>query len=339
MISGVFVDRPRLAIVIAIITSIAGFLALMVIPVSQFPDIVPPQVQVTTRYPGRVRSRRGGDGGAAAGGSGQRRRPHDLHEVQLGQRRQLRPDGVVRAGHQPGHQHRQREQPRAGRAQPPAGGGAAPGRDRAEAVIGHPGVLVFQQRRRETKPAIHLQLRDHQRAGSAEPGVGRGVGVAVRGAGLLHARLVRYQPADRVGSGAQRHHHRHPAAERAGAGGPGRRASDQRRHPVPDQPANQGPPDPTGGVRQHHRPRQRGRLGAAGTRCRAGGAGRRDAGQRKPPERQPGGDDGHLPRPWRQRRADGGPCPGSAGRSRQAFPGGLAKHCLLQQQHLRVRHH
>ena len=52
MISGVFVDRPRLAIVIAIITSIAGFLALRIIPVSQFPDIVPPQVQVTTRFPG-----------------------------------------------------------------------------------------------------------------------------------------------------------------------------------------------------------------------------------------------------------------------------------------------
>jgi hydrophobe/amphiphile efflux-1 (HAE1) family protein len=52
MISGVFVDRPRLAVVIAILTVIAGALALRVIPVSQFPDIVPPQVQVTTRYPG-----------------------------------------------------------------------------------------------------------------------------------------------------------------------------------------------------------------------------------------------------------------------------------------------
>ena len=52
MISGVFVDRPRLAIVIAFLTVIAGSLALLVIPVSQFPDIVPPQVQVTTRYPG-----------------------------------------------------------------------------------------------------------------------------------------------------------------------------------------------------------------------------------------------------------------------------------------------
>ncbi|UDL93003.1 multidrug efflux RND transporter permease subunit [Lichenihabitans sp. PAMC28606] len=52
MISSVFVDRPRLAIVIAIIITIAGGLALTRIPVSQFPDIVPPQVQVTANYPG-----------------------------------------------------------------------------------------------------------------------------------------------------------------------------------------------------------------------------------------------------------------------------------------------
>ena len=52
MLSGIFVDRPRLAIVIAIVTIIAGALALSVIPVSQFPNIVPPQVSVVTRYPG-----------------------------------------------------------------------------------------------------------------------------------------------------------------------------------------------------------------------------------------------------------------------------------------------
>ncbi len=52
MISSVFVDRPRLAIVIAIIITIAGFLALTRIPVAQFPDIVPPQVQVSATYPG-----------------------------------------------------------------------------------------------------------------------------------------------------------------------------------------------------------------------------------------------------------------------------------------------
>jgi hydrophobe/amphiphile efflux-1 (HAE1) family protein len=52
MISGVFVDRPRLAVVIAIITVLAGVIAWTRIPVAQFPDIVPPQVQVTTKFPG-----------------------------------------------------------------------------------------------------------------------------------------------------------------------------------------------------------------------------------------------------------------------------------------------
>jgi hydrophobe/amphiphile efflux-1 (HAE1) family protein len=52
MISSVFVDRPRLAIVIAIVITLAGLLALLRIPVAQFPDIVPPQVSVQANYPG-----------------------------------------------------------------------------------------------------------------------------------------------------------------------------------------------------------------------------------------------------------------------------------------------
>src|SRR3974390_510709 len=52
MLSAVFVDRPRLAILIAIVTTIAGALALLTIPIAQYPDIVPPQVSVTATYPG-----------------------------------------------------------------------------------------------------------------------------------------------------------------------------------------------------------------------------------------------------------------------------------------------
>ncbi|MGH6959276.1 MAG: efflux RND transporter permease subunit, partial [Dongiaceae bacterium] len=52
MLSSVFIDRPRLAIVIAIVTTLAGLIALTRIPVAQFPDIVPPQVSVTAVYPG-----------------------------------------------------------------------------------------------------------------------------------------------------------------------------------------------------------------------------------------------------------------------------------------------
>ena len=52
MFSAIFIERPRLAIVIAIVTTIAGLLSLLVIPIAQYPDIVPPQVSVTTTYPG-----------------------------------------------------------------------------------------------------------------------------------------------------------------------------------------------------------------------------------------------------------------------------------------------
>ena len=52
MLSAIFVDRPRLAIVIAVVTTIAGIVALFAIPLAQYPDIVPPQVSVTTTYPG-----------------------------------------------------------------------------------------------------------------------------------------------------------------------------------------------------------------------------------------------------------------------------------------------
>ncbi|BCJ89959.1 transporter [Terrihabitans soli] len=52
MLSSIFVDRPRLAIVIALVTAIAGLVSLLSIPVAQFPDIVPPQVSVVANYPG-----------------------------------------------------------------------------------------------------------------------------------------------------------------------------------------------------------------------------------------------------------------------------------------------
>lgn len=52
MFSAIFIDRPRLAIVIAVLITLAGLIALTRIPVAQFPDIVPPQVSVTTTYPG-----------------------------------------------------------------------------------------------------------------------------------------------------------------------------------------------------------------------------------------------------------------------------------------------
>ena len=47
-----FVRRPIIAIVIAILTTIAGLVAMTKLPTAQYPDIVPPQIQVSTTYTG-----------------------------------------------------------------------------------------------------------------------------------------------------------------------------------------------------------------------------------------------------------------------------------------------
>src|SRR5438874_6805115 len=52
MISKSFIERPVLSNVIAILMILIGGVALFSLPVAQYPDVVPPTVQVTTRYPG-----------------------------------------------------------------------------------------------------------------------------------------------------------------------------------------------------------------------------------------------------------------------------------------------
>jgi HAE1 family hydrophobic/amphiphilic exporter-1 len=52
MMAKFFIERPILANVIAILTILLGGVALLDLPVSQYPPITPPTVQVTTRYPG-----------------------------------------------------------------------------------------------------------------------------------------------------------------------------------------------------------------------------------------------------------------------------------------------
>jgi hydrophobe/amphiphile efflux-1 (HAE1) family protein len=47
-----FIDRPILATVLSVFLTLIGLGALVVMPVSQYPQIVPPTVQVTTSYPG-----------------------------------------------------------------------------------------------------------------------------------------------------------------------------------------------------------------------------------------------------------------------------------------------
>lgn len=52
MISKFFIERPVLANVIALLLVFLGLVAIAVLPVSQYPAIVPPTIQVSTNYPG-----------------------------------------------------------------------------------------------------------------------------------------------------------------------------------------------------------------------------------------------------------------------------------------------
>ncbi|PSJ58026.1 efflux RND transporter permease subunit [Kumtagia ephedrae] len=52
MISKFFIERPVLANVIAILMVVIGIVSVINLPVAQYPNVVPPTVQVTTRYPG-----------------------------------------------------------------------------------------------------------------------------------------------------------------------------------------------------------------------------------------------------------------------------------------------
>ncbi|MGD9785033.1 MAG: efflux RND transporter permease subunit [Hyphomicrobiaceae bacterium] len=52
MIFDVFIRRPRLAMVISLVITLAGLIAIYVIPVAQYPNIAPPTVRVSASYAG-----------------------------------------------------------------------------------------------------------------------------------------------------------------------------------------------------------------------------------------------------------------------------------------------
>ncbi|WP_277269876.1 efflux RND transporter permease subunit, partial [Pantoea septica] len=50
--SNFFIDRPVFAWVLAILISLCGTLAIISLPIEQYPDLAPPNVRITANYPG-----------------------------------------------------------------------------------------------------------------------------------------------------------------------------------------------------------------------------------------------------------------------------------------------
>src|SRR5579863_5068322 len=52
MFSRFFIDRPIFATVLSVVITLAGAIAIFALPVTQYPEITPPTVEVSTVYPG-----------------------------------------------------------------------------------------------------------------------------------------------------------------------------------------------------------------------------------------------------------------------------------------------
>ena len=278
MISGPFIERPRLAIVIAVLITLAGLLALRGIGVAQFPDIVPPQVSVSATYPGAsaevveatvaqpiedqvngvdqmlyMSSTSGNDGSYSLTVTFAIGSDPDIDTVNIQNRVQLAqarlPDSVARQGLQV--------------------------RKRSSSFLQV--VALFSPNNTHGPLFINnyatINIID---ALARIKGVGQGA--PVRPPRLQHADLARPATADRARSHARGRDPGDLEPESASAGRPHRCRADRPGAAAPAHGPDQGPAEQRRRVRQHHRPLQSRRFGRPGARprpCRAGRAERR----------------------------------------------------------------
>ena len=222
MFSAIFIDRPRLATVIAIVTTIAGLLSLLVIPIAQYPDIVPPQVSVTTTYPGAsaavveatvaqpiesqvvgvdkmiyMKSVSGNDGSYSLKVSFELGTDPDINTVNVNNRVQVAlsklPEDVRKQG--------------------------VTVKKQSSALLGVIALYSPKQTHDELFISNYatINLLDQIRS---TPGVGDAT--LVRAAGLFDAGLGAHRQADRAGPDHSRRHKRHQLSECPGSGGPDR---------------------------------------------------------------------------------------------------------------------
>ena len=79
-----FIDRPIFASVLSIILTLVGAIALRALPITEYPEIAPPTIQVTATYAGAAADIAAGFANRAGD---QRRRQHDLYGVAIDGRR------------------------------------------------------------------------------------------------------------------------------------------------------------------------------------------------------------------------------------------------------------
>jgi multidrug efflux pump subunit AcrB len=262
MISDIFVARPRLAVVIAIVITIAGALAATRIPVAQFPDIVPPQVVVSGIYPGAsadvvessvaqpieaqvvgvdkmiyMKSTSGDDGSYNLTVSFLLGSDPDIDTVNVNNRVQTALAKLPVEVQQEGLTVQKK----------------------SSAILQF--IALYSEGAKQdplfiTNYAV-INILDVL---SRVPGVGQASLF-----GTLNYSMRIWFDTKRLDNDAGRRDQRDPGAERSGAGRSHRRAADRERPAIPDERADPGPPEHARAVREHRAARQPGRVDPAGS--------------------------------------------------------------------------
>ena len=74
-----FINRPIVAMVISIVMVLVGALTVLSLPVAQFPNITPPEIQVVATYVGGRRATPGASGGHSHRTANERSGQRELH--------------------------------------------------------------------------------------------------------------------------------------------------------------------------------------------------------------------------------------------------------------------
>lgn len=90
--SSFFIKHPTIAIVISIVMILLGGLALLGLPIEQYPNIVPPTIKMQATYPGANAETVANSVASPAGTVHFRRGGHGLHDFHERQQRHLLPE-------------------------------------------------------------------------------------------------------------------------------------------------------------------------------------------------------------------------------------------------------
>ena len=263
-----FIDRPVFAMVIAIVIVILGAVAIPGLPISAYPQVVPPSVQVTANLSGRQRAGSGKDRRAAHRGATGRAGRHAVLPVHQRQQRPARHQRHLQAGHQSRYRDGADAEPRQRRAAPPAARSAAPGRDREEGLDRVPDGRQPGRQRQSLRLALPHQLRaDQPGEPDRQPAGSRRIAPEFA-AGLLDARLAEPGQDDEARHHRDRRQQRHSGAEPAESRGRDRPGALAARHRFPVRGERSRPPHRPRAVRGHRRARAARRLAAARSRHR-----------------------------------------------------------------------